>query len=449
MTSTEQIQAATALLADPVLGVSALGDAELLALQTALGSLSGVVARHAAVAAGEVARRSSRELGYAGLARASGHRTPEALLQAVTGVTSTEASRLVRVGSLPASSPLAVAVAAGELSVTGADAIRRGLGSPSQHTSAQTLDAATAELVATAAALPASATTPEQLYRAAVDARTRIDLAGVAEREAARRDLRYARIRRREDGMVSGSFLLDQEDGTLLLNAIDTILSPRRGGPRFVSEADRARADAVIADPRSNDHLAADALADMIRLAVDADPGTLFGDRRPAVQVIVTAEQLASGSGAAYLEGATEPVSIDTAARYACTTGLIGILFTGQGQPLDVGRAQRPFTHRQRIALAARDGGCRFPGCARPPSWCESHHVQHWHRDHGPTDVANGLLLCRHHHLLIHNNGWEITRHGAEYHLIPPRAVDPAQTPIPMPSTSRALSQSEPERISA
>ena len=452
MTSTEQIQAATALLADPLHGVASLGDAELLALQTALGDLSHVVARHAAAAAGELARRSSRELGYAGLAQSSGHRTPEALLQSVSGVTSAEASQLVRVGSLPKTSPLAAAVASGQLSVPAADAIRRGLRSPNENTSAQALDEAARTLIATARSVtPDSAPgtpdstrsarpiAPEQLYRAAADARAALDLAGVADRETARRELRYARIRRREDGMVAGSFLLDQEDGTLLLSAIDTILSPRRGGPRFVSAEDRARADAIIADPRSNDQLAADALADMIRLAVDADPGTLYGDRRPAVQVIVTASDLAAGIGAAHLEGAPEPVSIHTARRHACNTGLIGILFNSQGQPLDVGRAQRPFTFRQRIALAARDGGCRFPGCTRPPSWCEAHHVKHWHRDRGRTDVENGLLLCRHHHLLIHNNGWEIERSGASYYLIPPRAVDPEQQPIPMPSKSRVM----------
>ena len=26
------------------------------------------------------------------------------------------------------------------------------------------------------------------------------------------------------------------------------------------------------------------------------------------------------------------------------------------------------------------------------------------------TDIANGILLCRHHHLLVHDNGWIIRR---------------------------------------
>ncbi|MEP6482771.1 MAG: HNH endonuclease signature motif containing protein [Rhodoglobus sp.] len=41
-----------------------------------------------------------------------------------------------------------------------------------------------------------------------------------------------------------------------------------------------------------------------------------------------------------------------------------------------------------------RDGGCRFPGCDRPPSWCEAHHIVPWSHG-GRTDLADGLLLCR------------------------------------------------------
>jgi len=155
--------------------------------------------------------------------------------------------------------------------------------------------------------------------------------------------------------------------------------------------------------------------------------------------VIVTASELASGFGSGSIEGAPEAISIDTVRRHACTAGLVGILFSAEGQPLDVGRTQRHYTERQRLALAARDGGCRFPECSRPPSYCEAHHIRHWHRDRGPTDVSDGLLLCRHHHLLVHNNGWQITRDVSRYWLIPPRTVDRSQTPIELRSKSRLM----------
>ena len=76
------------------------------------------------------------------------------------------------------------------------------------------------------------------------------------------------------------------------------------------------------------------------------------------------------------------------------------------------------------------------PGCDRPPSWTEAHHIQHWARDGGRTDIADGILLCRHHHLLFHNNGWEIEREGCAYWLVPPADVDPGRTPIRLESKS-------------
>jgi len=78
-------------------------------------------------------------------------------------------------------------------------------------------------------------------------------------------------------------------------------------------------------------------------------------------------------------------------------------------QPLDVGRTTRVVQPAQRTALAVRDGGCVFPGCARPLAWCEAHHIQHW-LDGGPTDLANLVLLCRAHHRAVHEGGWRLVR---------------------------------------
>jgi hypothetical protein len=117
------------------------------------------------------------------------------------------------------------------------------------------------------------------------------------------------------------------------------------------------------------------------------------------------------------------------------------VVFDSHGQPLDVGRERRLFTPRQRIALEERDGGCRWTGCERPPTWCEAHHIEHWARDHGRTDVADGVLLCKHYHLLLHDHHWGIQRRGpgrAEYWLIPPPGR-PDATPRLLETKSRAL----------
>jgi len=44
-------------------------------------------------------------------------------------------------------------------------------------------------------------------------------------------------------------------------------------------------------------------------------------------------------------------------------------------EPLDVGRATRLIPPAIRRALIARDRGCAFPGCRRPPRWCDAHHI--------------------------------------------------------------------------
>jgi hypothetical protein len=114
------------------------------------------------------------------------------------------------------------------------------------------------------------------------------------------------------------------------------------------------------------------------------------------------------------------------------------VLFDDELQVVNLGREQRLYSRRQRIGIAVRDGGCLFVGCTRPPSWSEVHHTKHWVRDHGETNIELGILLCKHHHMMVHNNGWEITRERGKYWLIPPPDVDAAQTPIEMPTKSAA-----------
>jgi len=61
------------------------------------------------------------------------------------------------------------------------------------------------------------------------------------------------------------------------------------------------------------------------------------------------------------------------------------------------GSAHRYFTAAQRLAMAARDGGCSFPGCTVPAAWSQAHHIVEW-QSGGPTSVENGTLLCGCHH---------------------------------------------------
>lgn len=415
--------------------LTALPDADLLALQAEIAASQRRLGAAAAAVSGELMRRSAPELGDDGLARRLGARTPEKLVQQVTGVSHGEARTLVRVGEIlggssPWLSSVARAVTEGDLSLASAHGIIAGLGAPSASVAADDLADAADRLVDAA-----STCTPESLAAAARAVRDELDLSGVADRETALREKRFLRLIPEPDGMTRLIGRLDPESAAIVVAAIDRVTAPRRGGPRFVDPREVARAERLVDDSRTTEQIAADALVDMVRLAGAADEGRLFGVRAPELTVHVALGDLESGRGSATIDGQTARVSVATARRFVCASGVLPILFDGS-RPVDVGRSQRLFTAAQRAALVARDGGCVFPGCDRPPSWCEAHHIDHWQRDGGRTAVDVGVLLCRHHHLLVHNAGWEIRRRdvgGAdgshEVVLIPPPSIDPRQRP--------------------
>jgi len=89
----------------------------------------------------------------------------------------------------------------------------------------------------------------------------------------------------------------------------------------------------------------------------------------------------------------------------ACDARWQAFVIDNLGVPLDMGRTTRFATDAQRKAIALRDGGCIFPGCTLPVTWCDIHHVDHW-QDLGPTDLALLAALCRHHHRVTHRKNW-------------------------------------------
>jgi len=427
-------------IADVSATPASLTDPALLEAQRVLADLRRHVDAAAARIAAEIAHRSRRELGYDGLAQRLGARTPELLVQQVTGATAREAQTLVRVGSSlapsdPATVPawlraVSAAVVSGRLSLDAADAIRAGLGTPSESVSADSLITVADALIALAASLPV-----ERLAARARQLRDELDSAGVAQREQHLRDQRYLRLTQQGDGMTRLSGLLDPESAAIVVASFDAATSPRRGGPRFVDPTEAARADELVADERTTEQIALDAFVELIRIGTLADGGTILGKRKPSVSVHVTARDLKARSGAAHIDGQASAMSIATAERFVCEVGIVSIFFDPQNQVVNVGRNERLFTYRQRVALIARDGGCLFPGCERSPEWCEAHHIDEWQHG-GRTDLARGVLLCRHHHMLVHNNGWKVILENGEYAVVPPASIDPSRTPIPAPSKS-------------
>ncbi|TFC96628.1 MULTISPECIES: DUF222 domain-containing protein [Cryobacterium] len=429
--------------------------------------------------AATIARRSRPELGHSGLAAQQGFLSPEALIQNSTGSTKNEAYRLVAVGTMMADAevaeklvesalespgadsdlvaefvakvpwltPIARAVTAGTLSVDAAESIRAGLGQIDAAVTAEKLGAALESILTEVASLNA-----DEVFKRAWRLRDQLDEAGIAAREKKAHDDRFLRVYRLGNGKVRLNGLFAPEDGEFVLSTFDSITAPRRGGVRFVEKDKTAWAKRPQDDPRSTDQIAADALVQLLKIAGEADQGTVSGGRRPAVRVIVNEKSMKAdapvptGPAAHWqIEGNPVPISQETINRLLCDAGTRGMQFNDTGQIINVGREERFFTEAQRAAMGVRDGGCRWVDCDRPPAWAEAHHINEWLTDNGYTDLADGVLLCHPHHLHLHlhlhlhNQYWTIIPTGTEYWLRSPVEVDPDHTLITLPSKRATL----------
>jgi hypothetical protein len=193
-------------------------------------------------------------------------------------------------------------------------------------------------------------------------------------------------------------------------------------------------------DTRSTAARRADVLLDILNGA----------SNRPNLTVHVSAETLAHREPGISETAHGTFLTADEIRRLACDANLTRVIFDPESQPLDVGRTKRLVTPALRTAVYARDLRCVFPRCDRLSHWCDVHHVDHW-ADGGDTSIDNLVLLCRHHHVLIHEGGWTLS--GAPGHLRfyrpdgtqlgaepPPR---PMQSPLATPSRQRELEPGE------
>jgi hypothetical protein len=108
---------------------------------------------------------------------------------------------------------------------------------------------------------------------------------------------------------------------------------------------------------------------------------------------------------------------------------IIPMVLGGNSEILDFGLGKRLFTRAQKLAAAERDGGCATPGCNRPPSYTEGHHIRWFQAHDGPTNMDNIVMLCSACHHRMHRDGWEVVVENNEVYFIPPKIVDPRRTP--------------------
>jgi len=213
-------------------------------------------------------------------------------------------------------------------------------------------------------------------YRHSVDAKAYAD---DQERLAEERSLRMSTA---EDGCLLVSGLLDPVGGAAVRTALE---------PLAQSSGQH--------DDRNREQRYADALVELAS-----------GGRPANIQVTATIETLKGLAGAAAAEMEFSlPISSTSVQRMACDCSVTRILLDQDGVAVDMGRPKRVVSGSLRRALKVRDGHCRWPGCERPASWCHGHHMVHW-IDGGDTDLDNLVLLCRRHHRMVHEGGWQLIK---------------------------------------
>lgn len=221
-------------------------------------------------------------------------------------------------------------------------------------------------------------------------------------------------LRDRRDGRLGLEGWLDPEHGNMFRALIEQLA------------ARRPTTDG-IPDPRSAPQRQADALIELAERARASEDFPTAAGEPPHVTVTIDWDALRTGLGSGTLDYG-QVISATTARRLSCDCKLIPIVLGGEGEPLDVGRAQRTVPLSIRRALVARDRGCSFPGCHRPSRFCAAHHCVHW-ADGGETSVQNCCLLCTMHHQQVHLQGWDVTIHGGRVEFRPPPIIDPDRRP--------------------
>jgi Domain of unknown function (DUF222)/HNH endonuclease len=194
-------------------------------------------------------------------------------------------------------------------------------------------------------------------------------------------------------GMVRMEGELDAENGEVLMTALRDCDHAQRRARRTDD------GDAATATQRR-----VDALGEICRQWLNVADRPIVGGERPHVTVTVSLEALQASRGEPGEMDHVGPVPAEMARRLSCDAAVRRVVLAPSSEPLDIGRKTAVIPAGMRRAVIVRDRHCRFPGCDRPHSWCDVHHVVHW-ADGGATALSNLVLLCRRHHRMVHEGG--------------------------------------------
>ncbi|HZB39464.1 MAG TPA: DUF222 domain-containing protein [Ilumatobacter sp.] len=325
-------------------------------------------------------------------AAGSGAPAAEALSRS-QGVSAAEGRRRDRRSKALDEAPsFADALAAGAVGAEHADALANATAKLDEATKTSFLEHE-AELLS-----DAKASSPEDFRRRCKRLLTKIEHDQGIER--AERQRRETHLSRRIDvhGMHHISGVFHPELGAALFKAIDLEVeaSVAAGGDRA---ADRQ-------------HLAAQALANLA-IGGHQQVRPIEAEISVVIDVATLTDGLHDDSVCEYDNGV--PLPPETVRRLCCQGVLVPIFVGADGVPLDLGRDQRLASRVQRRALRAMYRTCGFAGCDVPFNRCEIHHLVPWEVG-GPTDLANLIPICSHHHHVVHEGGWSL-------HLAPDRLL--------------------------
>jgi hypothetical protein len=195
-------------------------------------------------------------------------------------------------------------------------------------------------------------------------------------------------------GMVAMRATLDPEAAAILKSAVDPLSTP------CPTRDERGRT--IEPDPRTPAKRRADALLELVQRGVASAEHVPTTDKAKVV-VTIDHDVLAGRVEGTGLAMSGDVLSPSTVRRLACDAAIVPMVLGASSEPLDLGRERRLVTKGLRLALWQRDGGCSFPGCTTPASWCDAHHVTPWYLG-GHTNLTTMALLCRRHHTHVHRN---------------------------------------------
>src|SRR5712691_3923344 len=222
---------------------------------------------------------------------------------------------------------------------------------------------------------------PGKFYHLSLRDRHTVQAEKIAEEQAQQAERNSLKLITTEDGCLLVDGVFDSITGAAIRSALEPLAKPM--GKH---------------DYRDRPKRLADAFAEFLTRNLNVQ-----------MQVTSSVETLLGLLGAAGAENEFSlPISSKTVVRWACDSNISRVLLK-DSIPIDVGRAQRVIAGLKRRALVVRDKHCQWPGCERPASWCDGHHLVHWING-GSSNLKNVVLLCRRHHWMVHEGEWQVVK---------------------------------------